>query len=100
MSRLKVEFEFRIWVHPVDGDPPDIEVWYSGLESTKSGSVLVSDWVMESLRNEDFHSLFDLDEDKHWQVFGKGTLQGSYDYFGEYDEEFDVVSFTKEEVPE
>jgi hypothetical protein len=99
-SRVGVEFGFRVWVHPVDGDPADIEVWYQGLESTESGKGLISDWAMESLRNEDFHDLFGLDGDKHWQVVGKGTLTGWFDYFGEYDEEFSVIEFHKAEVPE
>jgi len=96
----KVEFGFRVWVHPEDGDPADIEVWFQGLEPTESGKCHVSDWAREILCNEDFHDLFDLDKDKHWQVVGKGTLHGWYDYFGEYDEEFDVIEFEKAEVPE
>lgn len=101
MRMKAVEFEFRIWVHPVDGDPPEIQVWYSGLESTKPGEGLISDWAEESLRCEDLHALFNIapDEDKHWQVFGKGRLSGSYDYQGEYDEEFDLIEYQKEEVP-
>lgn len=96
----KVEFGFRVWVHPKDGDPADIEVWYQELEPTVPGKRCVSDWARESLCNEDFHKLFDLDEDKHWQVVGKGTLHGSYDYYGDYDEEFNVIEFKKAEVPE
>lgn len=96
----KVEFEFRVWVHPEDGDAAEIEVWFQGLEPTESGKCHVSDWARESLCNEDFHDLFDLDKNKHWQVVGKGTLHGRYDCFGEYDEEFDVIEFEKAEVPE
>jgi len=94
------EFKFRIWAHPEDADPPEIEVWFHGLEPTKSGGIFVADWARESLSNEDLHDLFELDKTKHWQIVGTGTLRGWYDYFGEYDEEFDVVEFVKEEVPE
>lgn len=96
----QVEFSFRVWVHPEDGDPADIEVWFYGLEPTLPNRCFVSDWARESLCNENFHTLFELDKDKHWQVVGKGTLRGWYDYWGEYDEEFDVIEYEKAEVPE
>jgi hypothetical protein len=96
----KVEFSFRAWVHPINGDPPGIEVWYAGLEATEPGKGLVSDWARESLRNEDMHELFELDGEKHWQVVGRCTLHGWFDYFGEYDEELDLIEYAKAEVPE
>ena len=96
----KVEFGFRVWVHPDDGDPVEIETWFQGLESTDDCKLPVSDWARESLGNEDFHALFDLDKSKHWQVVGKGTLCGAYGHCGEYDEEFDVIEFQMVEVPE
>ena len=94
----RCEFMFRVWVHPAD--PADIEVWYHGIESVDSKSRFVSEWARESLINEDFQELFGLDETKHWQVVGKGVIRGSFDYFGEYDEEFDVIEFEAAEVPE
>lgn len=96
----RIEFSFRVWVHPEDSDPPDIEVWFQGLEPTESGRCYASDWARDSLSNEDFHDLFELDKTKHWQVVGKGTLQGHYDYYGEYDEDFDVIEYEIAEVPE
>lgn len=99
-DKMAVEFGFRLWVHPKDSDPTEIEVWYSGLESTVPGRGLITDWALESLSNEDHHYLFDLDDDKHWQVVGKGTLHGWYNYFSEYDEELDIIEYQKQEVPE
>lgn len=96
----KVAFSFRIWVHPEDGDSADIEVWYQGLEPTDLRKVHIADWARESLWNEDFYRLFDLDRTKHWQVVGKATIRGWYDYWGEYDEEIDLIEFEKAEVPE
>ena len=95
-----VQFNFRIWVHPEDGDPPDIEVWWHGLEHTGPDKGFMSDWIHEALTCEDFHHTFDLDTDKHWQVVGKGELTGWYDYWGEYDESLDVIEYEKAEVPE
>lgn len=95
-----VEFEFRVWVHPADEDPPEIEVWYPGLEETDGKKGLVSDWVRAAMANEDFAAEFGLDPTKHWQVVGKGRLCGSHSYYGEYDEDLSILEFTKAEVPE
>lgn len=96
------EFFFRLWVYPEDSDPADIETWYQGLDPTTPdhGSLSIAEWARNHLQEEDLHELFDLDKDKYWQVVGKGTIYGSFDYFGEYDEEFNVIEFQKEEVPE
>jgi hypothetical protein len=94
-----VEFEFRAWVHPEDGDPPTVEIWHPELEPTSLKKRSVAEWVRESLYNEDLYALFDLDKSKHWQVVGKGTLRGGYDAFGEYDEELEVTGYVKAEVP-
>ena len=96
---VKCEFSFRVWVHPEDGDPAEIEVWHQGLSPTKYGECSVSEWAEQYLCNEDFNSLFDLDRNKHWQVVGKGMLTGHFTYDGEYDEEFQVIEFVKGEVP-
>lgn len=92
-----VKFSFRVWVHP--DESADIEVWYQGLEPTDDRSRLFTDWIRESISCEDFQSLFDLNKDEHWQVVGTGTIRASYDYQGEYDEEFDVDTFEKQVVP-
>ncbi len=97
---MGTEFYFRVWVHPVDGDPSDVYTWYQGLEPTDSKSSFIEDWSSESLRNEDFHELFDLDPTKHWQVVGKAKIYGSFDYWGEYDEEITIIEFQKAEVPD
>lgn len=96
----KVEFNFRVWVHPEDGDQADIEVWYQGFEPTNIREVSVADWARESLGYEDFYRLFDLDRTKHWQVVGKATLRSHNDYYGGYDEDLDIIEFEKAEVPE
>lgn len=96
-----VDFFFRVWLYPEDGDPPEIEVWYHGLENTEDKSKgWMSDWARESLQNEDFRDLLNLDKDKHYQIVGKGAIRGWYDYQGEYDEEFDLGEHEITEVPE
>lgn len=96
----KIEFGFRVWVHPEDGDPPEIEVWYPALEQTVVGQSLVTDWAQESMSYEDFHSIFALDSTKHWQVVGRAEIRAGHDLWGEYDEELIVLEFEVEEVPE
>lgn len=101
-----VDFEFRVWLHPEMGDPPDLEVWWYGLEATKPAGRFVSEWAEASLAELDFHSEFapekakTLDKTKHWQIVGKARLRGWYDGWGEYDEELSILEFLIEEVPE
>ena len=92
-----VEFQFRVWVHPAD--PPDLAVWWYGLEPTKSNAGFVEDWICEALENVDLHERFELDPEKDWQVIGKGTLNGYYDYWGEYEDIRNIDEFEKAEVP-
>jgi hypothetical protein len=60
----------------------------------------MSEWFQESFSNEDFHDLFRLDKEKCYQVVGKATITGSYDYYGQYDETVDVDEFQVQEEPE
>jgi hypothetical protein len=92
-------FSFRVWVHPKDGDPPEIEIWYQGLEVIAPEPRFVSEWAKESMGCEDFHSLFNLPDDTEWQVVGVASVHGSFDYWGEYDETLEIESFEKAEVP-
>ena len=94
------EFFFRVWVHPEDGDPPEIEVWYHGLEETNFKKAMVSEWVYEAMTCEDFHEVFKLDKTKHWQVLGTAKIEGWFDYYGEYDESLEIFDFEKVEVPD
>ena len=86
---------FRVWVSPAD--PPSIEVWYHGLEECKRG--FVSEWFADSFSNYDMHDLFKLTKGRHYQVVGKATLTGTYDYDGEYDEHLDIDEFESRVVP-
>lgn len=95
----KVEFSFRVWVYPEDSDPAEFDIWWYGFEPTNPSGRFVTEWVRESFSNEDFHDLFKLDKDKHWQVIGRASLRGWYSYDGEYDEELEVIEFQKVEVP-
>lgn len=99
-SRLKIEFQFRVWAHPMDGDPAAVSVWCHELESTQPGTRFASEWVLESFQECDFHEIFELDEDSHWQIIGKATISGSFDYFGEYDEDLDIIEYEKVQVPD
>jgi hypothetical protein len=91
---------FRIWTCPQDRDvSADIEIWHQGLEPVSSDKRSVAEWAREHLRELDLVELFDLDNSKHWQIVGKGTLEGWHDHNDEYDETFDVLSFEKLEVP-
>lgn len=96
----RIEFEFRVWVHPEDSDTADIEIWSPELEPT-DGNRSVDEWARESLSYEDLHELFDLDKTKHWQVVGRASIHGWCNAWdGEYDEEIEVVEFKKAEVPD
>lgn len=95
----KAEFCFRCWVHPT-GDPSEIEVWFNGLEETKSDRRFVSEWAKDAMECEDLRAIFDLDDSKHWQVVGKAVVSGEFDYWGEYDEDVTIVEFQKAEVLE
>lgn len=95
-----VEFFFRAYVFPFDGDPPEYQVWYPGLETIKEeGRLTITEWVRYLFDNEDLRERFSLDPDKGWQVFGKGRLEGRYDYYGEYDEEMDILEYQIAELP-
>lgn len=83
----EVTFNFRVWLWPLDEEPPTLEFWWQGLEITSDTERSVSEWVEEALLNTDFYEEFKLDTSKYWQVIGTGTLRGSFDYWGEYDEE-------------
>lgn len=96
---MSKDFYFRIWTYS-SGDSATIDVWYQGLEETRPNRRFVSEWAKEALENEDIISLFDLDESKCWQIFGHARITGSFDYYGEYDETTDILSFEKAEVPE
>lgn len=102
MIAHRCEFLFRIWIHPELGDPPEIEVWYHGLEPTESRKGFFSEWARAALceLQSEFWDEFGLDKEKYWQVVGKATLQGRFDYCGEYDEDLDVIEFDKAEVPD
>lgn len=95
----EVDFLFRVWVYVQDGDSPDIEIWYHGLEKTDPATRFVSDWIAESFENYALRKVFDLDPDKNWQVVGKGKVHVYKDYFyDEYDEQLEIVEFEKQEV--
>ena len=102
MTASSCEFSFRIWVHPELGDPPDIEVWYDGFEPTESRRGFFSEWAHAALceLQSEFWDEFGLDKSKHWQVIGRATLQGRFNYEGEYDEDLDVIEFDKVEGPD
>lgn len=90
-------FQFRVWLRPDEN--PDIEVWYHEFEDT-SKSRLVSDWILDSMSDEDLCDAFKLDPEKHWQVIGRGVIRGWYNAFGEYDEQITWVDVQfKEESP-
>jgi len=96
-------FQFRVWLPPQDAGPPDIEIWYPGMETMRQDWRQRSDWAGEALACEDLHVAFDaVDSDCWWQVVGEAKLtwyHGTYDSY-EYDEMCDIISYTKECVPD
>lgn len=97
----RIEFFFRIWIRPSKmRTPPEIHIWFHGIEPMEQNGRAASEWAEDVIACEDLYDIFDLDEDKHWQVFGKATLHGSYDHFGEYSDELDILFSEKAEVPE
>lgn len=97
MSRAKCLF--RVWMYG-DGDPTEIEAWYHGMEPTDPSKRFVSEWFRESLSYEDLYELFEVDPEKSWQIVGEATIEGRYDYYGEYDETIDILEFEKQEIVE
>ncbi len=98
MSACK--FQFRAWVHPIDGDPTQIEVWYSDLEETRSDQRYVSEWALEGMYNVDLRDVLKLDPDKHYQIVGRATIEGWIDqHTQEYDESIDIIEYKFAEVP-
>src|SRR5690242_1667049 len=98
MKDSQAEFLFRVWVCPKDGEPPRVEVWFHGIEG--SNGRYVSEWVREAMDNlrYEFHDLFELPPEGYWQVVGKATIRGWFDYLGEYDEAVYIIEYTKEKV--
>lgn len=92
------EFRFRVWVYPKEADAAEVEVWYDQLENTDPGRRLISDWAKEVLGEQDFHELFGLDHNKTWQVVATAKITGHCDDLGEYEDDFEVLSFDKAEV--
>jgi hypothetical protein len=96
-------FSFRVWLQPEGGDPPEIEVWYQGLEPTSDRYRSVTQWCKEALQDHiEWYETFSLDPAKCWQIVGKADLRGWCDNNGEYEEELTFYddSIEKAEVPE
>ena len=77
---------------------PDVEIFYNHPEVCKKGTRTVTDWIRESIQNEEPHCIWDLDKAKAYQILGKGTLKGWFDYWGEYDEEMKLNATSITEV--
>ena len=96
-------FQFRVWLPPQDGGPPDIETWYPNIENMRCRMRPYSSWAAEALECEDLHAAFDaVGSDCWWQVMGTAKLMwygDSYD-LDNYTEACDIISYTKERVPD
>lgn len=102
MSSQEVQFKFRIWVYPEDTDRHDAEVWYDEMEIISKTGCTVTKWIMEAMNDIEPRSEFNLvNKSNCYQVFGEARLRGAFDYWGEYDEDLDIDSFTvMEYLPE
>ena len=98
MSEKQYEFQFRIWLHPKDGDPPEVETWHQGLDPVDTQCRPVSEWARELLFCYDFNDEFNLSDSKHWQIVGTAVISSEFDYYGEYDEEITFGDFEFTEV--
>ena len=74
---------------------PDLEIMASAHDRT------AREWAEEAMGVEDLRRAFNLEEGKYYQVYGKATLEGWWDYWGEYDERIDYAECRhREETPE
>ena len=94
------EFLFRVWISPEDGDSPQVETWYPGLEDMAPAGRSVAEWAQQVLTDGDIYELFPVGRDKYWQVVGSARLRGWYDSFGEYDEDLTILEYRADEVPD
>lgn len=92
-------FHFRVWAHPNDGDPAEVEVWWPGMEPTDTGRT-ITDWIRDRFSEEDFHRLFSLPDSGHWQAVGTADLIPDRGDPWEYSEEIVVRTLETREVPE
>lgn len=99
MSTAK--FEARLWI---DEESVRVETWAYELIPTDRKHCGAAEWAAHHLEEYDrefFLQCFELDPTKNWQVIFRGSIHGWYtDYYGDYDEDFDVESFETAEIPE
>lgn len=81
------EFEGRVWI--CDGEIAELELWSFELEPDDPSTRPIVEWVREHIEmlGDSFIEELELDPAKNWQAIFKGHIVGSYDYWGEYDEE-------------
>ena len=95
-----MEFKLRVWLTPDHIDQTRFDVWFDGLEDISQGRRPESEWAYEFVNGIDLWDLADLDKSKCYQIYATIRLVGSYDYWGEYDEDFTVLAIDFQEVPE
>lgn len=79
------DFLFRAMIGPREDDY-EVEVFIPGLEVLGKGMRTAREWADEALSYTDFRKEWKLEEGKYYQIAGKGTVEGHFDYWGEYDE--------------
>lgn len=82
----KEKFEFRLFIS--DCRLVHVDIWHRDLYPTDSKSRPVDDWVRCSLGDTDLDEFLEvkLNHKKNYEFVGYGIIEGTYDYFGEYDE--------------
>ncbi len=99
-TRSAVRFQARVWLEP---DSHVFECWVHELETLQPAQLSGAEWVGEfcsgAYDREDWARLLELDPAKCWQAVFTGELRGSFDYWGEYDEELEIEEVQAVEVP-
>lgn len=100
--RPSVEFFFKI-VHIPSEESTEVEVWCHELEDPDNFGSL-QEWCQNAFNDEvslNFDQIvkeWELDPTKSYQLIGKASVEGSYDPFGEYDEEVTIIECSKVEL--
>lgn len=95
------EFMGRIWLGLDSVE--EIETWCYELEPVDRGKRGIAEWGREYLNEgcsqEDLRQIFNLESGCH-QILFKADISGHRDYWGEYDEGFEILEHSSIKLPD
>lgn len=93
-------FEARFFIY--DDRPIEISVWCYGFLPMKETIRSAEEWIVEHLQclgEDEIRKLCELPADGDYQVIAKGSIVGSFDYWGEYDEWLSFSESRAQSIP-